>query len=132
MMIDLVARSPEGLYDINNVLHDRWFRVIDVAYDKTGQRVSVRFPLSGQDTARLGVSATATALVLEVESVEELQLMESEGVGRYDFNKLMFSTRTDIIRLETGVPLRFDMRVSGLGVRLFERAPPDDRASLRP
>ena len=129
-MIDVVARSPEGLDAINDVLHDRWFRVDDVAYNEGDRCVRVRFLLSGHENVRgKDDETTGTALVLEIENVEEHQLTESEGVGRYDFNRLIFSKATGVIRVETGIPLRFAIRVSGLGVRVFERAPPDINAS---
>ena len=50
---------------------------------------------------------------LEIGSVESMQLEETEGVGRYDLNKILYMPESRTLRIDTGIPLTFNMDCFG-------------------
>lgn len=108
--MDFRAESAKALEAINDELHDRWFDVTDIEFSQLHGQVRVRF--------RRSIKGNNSDIQLEIAGVDDFVLEESEGVGVYDFNRLALSARTGALRVETGIPLRFEMHVSRLAVRL--------------
>ena len=103
MLQVLRVTNPANLTLIADVIHDRWFDVDEVVFDGA----CVRVPFKPD-------------WVLEISDVESCQLEESEGVGIYDFNKLVYSEPDGSLTVTTGIPLVFRLTVSGLDVSLSE------------
>jgi hypothetical protein len=118
-MTELRAESPESLGQINDALHDRWFDVEDVEFNKPARHVRLRF----RDSAK----AALNNLILDIGNVDELLLTETEGIGVYDFNRLTFLAPSGTLRVKTGVPLRFEMRVSRVDVTVRDATEPARR-----
>lgn len=116
-VIDLTAESWEALKQIDELLHDRWFDVDALRFDDVRHLIQVPFCDLSKGAGR---TAGAKALVLEIRNVEQHLLNDTEGVGLYDFNKFVALRDTRTLRIETGVPLCFEIKVTGLDVRLFE------------
>jgi hypothetical protein len=110
-MIDLRAESAESLEAINDALHDRWFDVADVEFSESERRARLRF--------RRSIKGNASDVMLEVDDVDEFSLHETEGIGIYDLNRITIG-RDKTVRIKTGIPLQFEMRVSRMSIRLFE------------
>lgn len=104
----LRVTDPKSLNVITDVIHDRWFEVDDVAIEEG--RKCLRIPFRPD-------------WVLEISEVESYQLEETEGVGRYDFNKFAYSESDRTLMISTGVPLVFRVTVASLDVSLSELSP---------
>ena len=102
-MVHVTDAAKLGL--ITDVVHDLWFDVTKVVFDATSRRV--RVPIEPD-------------WVLEVAKVDSCDLQESEGVGLYDINELLFSRDPRTLKITTGIPLTFRIGVSQLDVALFK------------
>jgi hypothetical protein len=105
-------QTEADLEVITRQLHDLWFDVSEVRFDRAHGTVTIPFLSHHQPRA----SAAFRDRWLCIGRVEHLQLEESEGIGRYDFNKFRFAPETGVLRLSTGVPLTLEINVAELDV----------------
>jgi len=103
----LQVTAPGNLKLIVNEIHDHTFDVEDVTFDAA--TACIRVPIEPN-------------WVLEIAEVESYRLVESEGVGNYDVNQLLYSEADGSLVITTDVPLTFTVRVSGLDISLLELA----------
>jgi len=110
--------DPEELGVIMNIVHDCWFDVEDVSFDTGVGKLSVRFqrPSIGEEGGLFKKQGPLSDWVLEIEGVESYELAESEHVGRYDFNEIVYSQGEKRITITTGIPLVFYAVVTSLDV----------------
>ena len=112
----------EELGVIMNIVHDWWFDVEDVSFDAGVGKLSVRFqrPSIGKEGGLFKKRGPLSDWVLEIASVESYELTESEHVGRYDFNEIVYSQGERRITITTGIPLAFYAVVTSLEVSVRE------------
>jgi hypothetical protein len=85
-------------------IHDQWFDVDHVVFDKYHHKVTLPF--------------TSLGLVLTINHATSLRIADSEGVGRYDLNELRYDSVRKVVQIRTGVPLDLEIGVDHLLVRL--------------
>lgn len=112
-----VARSsggpnPRELDVITHQIHDLWFEVSEVHFDRAAGTLTIPFVARNQPRATAGFEDRW----LCIRGVRSVRLEETEGVGRYDFNEFRFAPETGILQLATGIPLRFDVSVTELDI----------------
>lgn len=100
--------DPSNLGLVIDAVHDRWFDIDDVQFDAA--RRCVRIPIEPD-------------WLLEIANVDSLDLEDSERVGKYDLNEIVFSKQRGTLIVTTGIPLTFRMGVSGLDVALSKVDP---------
>jgi len=104
---------PSGdLAAVNRTLHDRWFDVSEVRHDQRRALVSIPFRRRRQPKAAAGTEDTW----LHIGRVDSLRLEDTQRIDRYDFNELQFMPDVGILRVATGIPMVFEMKVSGIDV----------------
>lgn len=119
------VRDARELDGIINVVHDYWFDVDDVSFDESRRRLVIKFQrptVASRDTPPrlLARSRPLSDWVLEIEEVDGCHLEESEGVGKYDFNEILYSGADRSLTITTGIPLAFRMDVESLDITVRE------------
>jgi hypothetical protein len=118
-MAPISATESGELDAINDRIHDRWFEVNEVTFDKNRGTLSIPFVENGSSASPSASRAIGKSR-LEVGNVKQYTLRESEGVGRYDFNVLQFVPHTGVLTIKTGIPLAFEIHVAELSVHVHE------------
>lgn len=103
------ATDPKQLNDIIDIIHDEWFAVTDVHHDREQRRVRIPFTRA----------RASDVWILEIMNVDSFVVQESEGIGRYDFNKLAYAPDTGRLTVKTGIPLTAELTVSHLDVSVY-------------
>lgn len=107
-----ITNRPE-LGRINEVIHDHWFDLDDVAFDEATSTLQIQFsrPRLEAGKAASGWSLLRRVEVPYVESflrihhVRNWTLNDTQQVGSYDFNELRFDEAKQRIRVATAIPL---------------------------
>lgn len=120
----VVATTKAQLAQLAGTVHDMWFDVDQVSLDHSTRVLRVR--LFDESRKQNLSDFRRTALdkqrrrVLEIHTVSSYTLRESEGVGTYDVNLILFDEGNKLIEFRTGIPLLFQVCVTELDVRLKE------------
>ena len=106
----VVADGEGGLAEVNWYMHDAWFELANVWFDR--EHGTVRIPLTAGDPQGF-VSGQLT-----ISAVESLDIRDHSGVGSYDVYELRYVASKQTLELEANIPLALAMRVSHLHVEL--------------
>ncbi len=118
------AADVESLDDIHDLIHDRFFSISAISHD-TVERV-LRIPFAdGVGTAtfcRAPDVIVPPCSVLEIACVQNFWIRDTESIGMYDFNELVWHPERRIIEIKTCVPLTFRVLVDKLSVSVTHDA----------
>ena len=120
----LAVTQPEDLEQVTHLLHDLWFSVEDIFHDN--ERATWRVFLADVNR-RFAVSHSSCrghpgAHTLVVEHVESVVIEDTEQIRWYDVHSVVYDARTRRLTLVTNIPLRIDITVARLCVRVFAGA----------
>lgn len=116
------------LHLANSVLHDQYFDPEHIAFDDRQGILTI--PLELEDVAREEIvqrtwqgrtKRTKVPVLrgfLKIAAVTDWQLKDTEAVGTYDFNELVYEEGRGRLRVETNIPLELSMSVSRLDVQI--------------
>lgn len=90
-------------------IHDLWFDLDDVL----GQQGAVRVLVLYSDHRR-----GCASRILVIRSVVGVDVHDTERVGWYDVNQLVWNE--GVLSIETGIPLRLSFRVSGVNLSVID------------
>lgn len=114
--------AAQDLDVVNDLIHDHWFNVDDVAFDEATRTLHIKFqrpPAERTDTGR-HTKGPPTQWVLEIARVLSYKLEESEGIGRYDFNVLKYTAADAKLAITAGIPLVFEAIIDGIEILVRE------------
>lgn len=111
-----VFRAAGELDRLLRLLHDRWFDVADVKFDRAAGTVTVPFLVASEPKPGAGMRDCW----LRIRHVTHMELQESEGVGRYDLNDFWFESEAGRLQIRTGIPLRFELKVNALELEVLD------------
>lgn len=119
-MVFARATSTTELNNINDVIHDHWFDIEDVHFDRGRGRLRIRFeaPQPNLENRSDRKPNPPSPLSLVIDGVGDVKLIETEHVGRYDFNVLRYDAEEGALTVDTGIPLKFQLNVSRLDVSI--------------
>lgn len=100
---------------ITDAIHDRWFDPDRIVFHQ--QQSALEFPFTRR---RWRADPPEVACCLRIDHVESYEIDDSERVGGYDFNKLVYDSEKREIRVLTGVPIDIRVKVKRLGVRVCD------------
>jgi len=110
--------DPCHLPDVLDIIHDQWFEVQDIRFDEDHALVLIPFdrvedtpPKKLLSFGRSSVSDTVP-WVLEIRQAKRFDLHDTEQVGLYDFNEILYEPEKQLITITTGIPLDFTVEVS--------------------
>jgi hypothetical protein len=116
--------EPSQIPAALDLIHDCWFETEDVELDHgTGEMViPFQYPLREQARSTGGMwpfKKQVTPIVrasLRIHGVDDYHLEDSSGVGRYDFNDLEYDAASRRLRITTGIPMGFEIKVRSFGL----------------
>ena len=123
-----VAKKPEDLSAIVDLIHDCWFDIADVVFHPRQSLLSIRYkrPLPGKARVlrRLlflkWIEVPLVECFLEVSHVIEPHVEDRQGVRLYDFNTIAYDRPSNTVRVETGIPTTITMKVRELELAVEE------------
>jgi hypothetical protein len=141
MGLVLKVDSPEFLDAIHNLIHDCFFDVERISFDAEAGVLLIPFsyeqtvlvPAEDLHAGHRGLRATVARwfrflrparrtqvrlvpAILRIENVSDYSLVDTEHVGLYPFNILVFDPSSQVITVLTDIPLRFSIRVKGFAI----------------
>ncbi len=100
------------LPELVDLVHDHWFDVERIGYDRDHKAVTFRVEPRKADLAK----GTGKGLLIEVRNVEDLNIRDTEKVRDYDINEITFDPATRTIALTGGIPIEIRIRVRDLEI----------------
>lgn len=130
MGLFLKIDTPDYIEAINDLIHDGWFDTSAILFDTASSVLKVPFESElwrkGEllrkrlySWPRLGFAKVKVPGVLRIEHVWDYILEESEHIGRYDFNQIVYIPAISLIKVETNIPLRFEIKVRILSISVM-------------
>jgi hypothetical protein len=108
------------------LIHDQWFDPEKIEFDN--ERRVLTIPFEFEDTTREEIvdrtwrgrrKRTQVPLlrgVLTIGAVSDWELKDTEGVGTYDFNELVYDEARSRLQVVTNIPLELSVAVSRVDV----------------
>jgi hypothetical protein len=121
------AKTASELEAINASIHDYWFDIAAVEYDRMANSLCIRFSrpgIGGAPAAAAPPKPIPTEWVLEICDVLDYSLEDLQRVGTYDFNDVRFSEPSNVLTITTGIPMRFEVSVRALNLNLYDTGRP--------
>ncbi len=113
----------ETLQGVVNQIHDRWFLVDDIDYDE--QKLLWCVPFSRDPTSwppkERSLKGVKGARVLEVAGVDSFDLEDTERIGWYPFNVLIWKPEQGLLEIVTCMPLTLRLWGAAPQVRVYEQ-----------
>lgn len=103
------ATSPEQLRRVVDALHDSWFDLDGLVFNKEEGRVTLRFWKASKYAGRGTPDAECV-----ISGVRDVSIIDALKVGYYDLNEITYDGGT--LRIKTGVPLDMALRVDRVAV----------------
>ena len=127
--LKLTVTRSEEIKLLLDLVHDEFFELDDIAYDSEKKILDIPFArcFHWQNYRKVRewllwrvYEVSVLRCLLRVHAVSEYKLLDSEKVGRYDFNLIRFYDGPSVIEFETCIPLKFTAKVSELRLEYFE------------
>jgi hypothetical protein len=124
----VTATIPEELDRVTGEIHDAFFDLDDVAFDRDAGQVVIPFRRWSYDEARrvkqsrLGSTWEAPwyRWLLRVERVETFDLNDEAQIGDADFGHLSYDEQTRTLTIDCNTPVTISLQVTGLAVTVEE------------
>lgn len=119
--------SASCIDSINGIIHDCIFSVKDVRFDT--ERKTVRVPFRAAESVvaswfSFGRSKRHLAFVLEIGNVQAMRCEDEQKIEVYNLNELEYQSANGELKIRTGIPTKFDVKVEGLLLRIFSSSSP--------
>jgi len=114
----LTITSAIQLGDLLNLVHDRWFNVEQVVFDKEQKTVALH--LERKKAELVGSSKDGIGLLIK--NVESLTINDTEKVRDYDVNKIKFDAASGRLIITGGIPITIEVKVTALNIELVSAA----------
>jgi hypothetical protein len=118
MAKNLKINNPKELRAVNDLIHDCYFDVDDIEFEASTSVLSFRFRrvvTQGKNWWKDFISnskmSPAIECFLKIHHVESYSIKDTQKIGAYDFNVLVYDSSTSCIGVRTGVPIDIKMFV---------------------
>jgi hypothetical protein len=108
--------DPSELAKLLDVLHDEWFDVDALDFDRS--RSVLRIPFRDREDTQQQRSTNC----LEIRNVDSYEVQDTEHVGFYDLNEIRYEPSQQRLTIVTGVPLGFTIQIRQFELVLNEIA----------
>lgn len=109
MKSKISATSPEELHRVVDALHDTWFDLDGLDFNREQGRVTLQFWKSPRHAGHGKPDAECV-----ISGVREVAVKDTERVGLYDLNEITY--QAGALRIKTGVPLDMTLLVERVDV----------------
>lgn len=124
---ELISTSqPEDLESINAIVHDRWFSVSKVEFDKSTASLSIKFSMPIGNNFRVDkrffflekVRIPIVECAIDFYNISNYKILDTEKIDIYDFNIISYSASDGLINISTGVPLLFHIYTTNFSLSI--------------
>lgn len=114
----MTVTSANQLGDLLNLVHDRWFDVERIALDKEQKTVAIHLEARKANLAQ----GSKDGIRLLIKNAQALIINDTEGVGNYDLNEIMYDAASRRVIITGGVPVTIEVKVSALNIEAVNAA----------
>lgn len=97
-----------NLRELTDITHDKWFMIDEVKHDTCKQLLELPFYINNPYKKKEQAFG-----MLVFKSIRNVLLIDDEQIGSYDFNKIVYDQKKEIINIKTNFPLTFNIAVEG-------------------
>jgi len=124
-----VIRDPKDLPAIVDLIHDCWFDIADVVFHPRQSLLSIRYKRPLREKAQVlrrrlfllkWIRVPLVECFLEINHVIESRVEDQQGIRRYDLNTITYDSRSNTIRVNTGIPTTITMKVNQFELSIEE------------
>jgi len=115
---------PEQLDDVIKFIHDCWFSINNLVFDKENFVVRIYFEKECIGSALeiwhffflKRMEIPIVECILNIHDTVGYDIEDTEKVDRYDFNELYFDKQSGLLSVNTGIPLKLNIKVKRLNI----------------
>ncbi len=115
---------PDEAEKIIATIHDCWFDVDRINHDQNSSELIIQFEKEmsekhSSDGQRFFLKKIQTPIVecsLRIFHAIGYEIKDEKRVGKYDFNTLEYDDVNNILRITTGIPLGFQVRIDAFEI----------------
>ena len=101
--------EPQQIKSLLGLIHDWFFDVGKIIHNKTTNTVTIVFWENRKDFLK-----PKNSIMLTIFNVKQIKIKDTENVGYYDLNKIIYDNATQIIKITCGIPLGVEIFTNGL------------------
>ena len=125
---NISIKHPNQIPIIDDVIHDAWFDVSNIAFDSNTSVLSIEFDLELKDESTVveknwmmkKLEVPLVQCFLNIFHVESYEIDDTERVGSYDFTSLEYNSDLRCISIITGTPIGIEIKVRDFEVSVVE------------
>jgi hypothetical protein len=110
-----IAKQPSELRQINYLIHDYWFNVEEILFDRPAHDGASSTGLAG---VFRGVEAPYYQYFLKIYHVRAWHVEDRQHVELYDFNEVVYEPDAKLVKITTGIPIHLAAEVKELDIRV--------------
>jgi hypothetical protein len=114
-LMEINLKDGKNFDVIINEIHDYYFDVDQIFYDKKNRFVQIRFEKTGK---KLHTSPTNSTLYLRIEEVLSFRFEDISGVGGSSINELKYDANNKEIIFECNIPFLMIAKVEDINLYL--------------
>lgn len=115
------SENIEELGNIIDIIHDCFFNLDEIHFDQTNQVLRIPFNKDVYEERELlsgiilkKVKIPVKKYFLEIHNVKDYLINDSEQVGDYDFETILYNPEFNTLTIQTNIPLTFKIVVKSL------------------
>jgi hypothetical protein len=104
--------------DLLKKVHDYWFNVEGIAFDKEQKTVVIRLEEKKVNLAK----GSKDGITLKIRNAETLTINDTEKVRDYDLNEIKYDALRDQVIITSGIPISIEIKVTSLHIEALTTA----------
>jgi hypothetical protein len=114
----MTITSATQLGDLLNLVHDHWFNVEHVVFNKEQKTVTLHLERKKTNL----VNGSKDGIKLLVKNAEALTINDTEKVRDYDVNEVKFDAASGRVIITGGIPVTIEVKVTALNIEQMSAA----------
>ena len=120
--------NGSNIDDIQEIIHDCWFDLDRILFNEEIRALTIFFqkPLTEERILVKNFflirkyAITVHEMELIINYVKDYEIIDTEKIGSYDFNVIKYDSVNNVLRILTGVPLKFTIFISKCDIKIFK------------
>lgn len=108
----MVISTPSDIPKLLDLVHDLWFDIEQVERDFSDQMVTIRLCRTHKGLTLPG----SRCILLRIKYVDRLNIIDTERVGCYDINKIVYDGIERRLTIACGIPITLNVYISALNM----------------
>jgi hypothetical protein len=108
----MIISNTTQLKDLLNLVHDCWFNVEGIVFDKERKTVAIHLEKKKANLAK----GSKDGINLLIKNAEALAINDTEQVRDYDINEIKFDAMRSRLLITGGIPITVEVRLTALNI----------------